>query len=116
VEHDEKTTLRKFEGYDLLTIDDLAELPKNNIIDYLKKQQPTLTKFTDAKIKETRNEIQSRWKMFLYSRVHMGILEPGARERAYLNQGLTRGSPAGFLARLITKFKSFPMTVYTKKI
>ena len=111
-----KTTLRKFEGYDLLTIDDLAELPKNNIIDYLKKTQPTLTKFTDAKIKETRNEIQSRWKMFLYSRVHMGILEPGARERAYLNQGLTRGSPAGFLARLITKFKSFPMTVYTKKL
>ena len=111
-----KTTLRKFEGYDLLTIDDLAELPKDNIIDYLKKTQPKLTKFSDAKIKETRNEIQSRWRMFLYSRVHMGILEPGARERAYLNQGLTRGSTAGFLARLITKFKSFPLTVYTKKL
>ena len=111
-----KTTLRKFEGYDLLTIDDLAELPKNNIIDYLKKTQPTLTKFSDTKIRETRNEIQSRWRMFLYSRVHMGILEPGARERAYLNQGLPRGSSSGFLARLITKFKSFPTTVYTKKL
>ena len=111
-----KTTLKKFEGYDLLTIDDLAELPKDNIIDYLKKTQPKLTKISDAKIKQTRNEIQSRWRMFLYSRVHMGILEPGARERAYLNQGLTRGSTAGFLARLITKFKSFPLTVYTKKL
>lgn len=111
-----KTTLRKFEGYDLLTIDDLAELPKDNIIDYLKKTQPTLTKFSDSKIKKTRDEIQSRWRMFLYSRVHMGILEPGARERAYLNQGLTRGSSSGFLARLITKFKSFPLTVYTKKL
>ena len=111
-----KTTLKKFEGYDLLTIDDLAELPKDNIIDYLKKTQPKLTKISDAKIKQTRNEIQSRWRMFLYSRVHMGILEPGARERAYLNQGLTRGSTSGLLARLITKFKSFPLTVYTKKL
>ena len=99
-----------------MTIDDLAELPKDNIINYLKKTQPKLTKISDVKIKQTRNEIQSRWRMFLYSRVHMSILEPGARERAYLNQGLTRGSSAGFLARLITKFKSFPTTVYTKKL
>jgi hypothetical protein len=54
--------------------------------------------------------------MFLYSRVHHGVLEPGARERAILHQGLERGTTAGLLNRLIVKFKSFPVTVYTKKL
>jgi hypothetical protein len=111
-----KTSLREFEGYQLLTIDNLSELPKNDIIDYLKIKQPQLEKITDKKINEIRNDIQSKWRMFLYSRVHHGVLEPGARERAILHQGLERGSTTGLLARLIGKFKSFPVTVYTKKI
>ena len=47
-----KTSLREFEGYQLLTIDNLSELPKNDIIDYLKIKQPQLEKITDKKINE----------------------------------------------------------------
>jgi len=111
-----KTSLREFEGYELLTIDNIAEIPKNDIIDYLKIKQPELKKINDKKINEIRNDIQSKWRMFLYSRVHHGVLEPGARERAILHQGLERGTTAGLLNRLIVKFKSFPVTVYTKKL
>jgi len=111
-----KTTLREFEGYELLTIDDLSELPKNDIISYLKIKEPQLKKISDKKINEVRNDIQSKWRMFLYDRVHHGVLEPGARERAILHQGLERGSTAGLLNRLVVKFKSFPTTVYTRKL
>jgi hypothetical protein len=111
-----KTSLREFEGYELLTIDNIAEIPKNDIIDYLKIKQPALKKINDKKINEIKNDIQSKWRMFLYSRVHHGVLEPGARERAILHQGLERGTTAGLLNRLIVKFKSFPVTVYTKKL
>lgn len=111
-----KTTLREFEGYELLTIDDLAELPKNDIINYVKIKEPQLKKISDKKVNEVRNDIQSKWRMFLYDRVHHGVLEPGARERAILHQGLERGSTAGLLNRLVVKFKSFPTTVYTRKL
>lgn len=111
-----KTALKEFEGYELLTIDDLVNITDNDIVSYLSKTQPELKKITNKKIKETRQSIQSKWRMFLYDRTHHGVLEPGARERSILNQGFERGTTAGLLLRLMTKFKSFPTTVYTRKL
>tara|TARA_R110001606_G_C15381629_1_gene650486 strand:+ start:616 stop:3150 length:2535 start_codon:yes stop_codon:yes gene_type:complete len=111
-----KSTLREFEGYELLTLENFKDIPKNDIISYLNKTQPTLKKITDKKIKETQDMMQSKWRMFLYDRTHHGVLEPGARERSILNQGFERGTTAGLLMRLMTKFKSFPTTVYTRKL
>jgi hypothetical protein len=111
-----KTALKEFEGYELLTIDDLVNITDNDIVSYLSKTQPELKKITNRKIKETRQSIQSKWRMFLYDRTHHGVLEPGARERSILNQGFERGTTAGLLLRLMTKFKSFPTTVYTRKL
>jgi len=111
-----KSTLREFEGYELLTLENFKDIPKSDIVSYLNKTQPKLKKITDKKIKETQDMMQSKWRMFLYDRTHHGVLEPGARERSILNQGFERGTTAGLLIRLMTKFKSFPTTVYTRKL
>lgn len=111
-----KTSLKKFEDYDLLTVEDIKDIPDNDIISYIKKTQPKLKKISNKKIKDTRNSVQSKWRMFLYDRTHHGVLEPGARERSILNQGFERGTTSGLLLRLMTKFKSFPTTVYTRKL
>ena len=111
-----KTSLKKFEDYDLLTVENIQDIPKQDIISYIKATQPKLKKISDKKIKDTKDEVQSKWRMFLYDRTHHGVLEPGARERSILNQGFERGTTAGLLLRLMTKFKSFPVTVYTRKL
>ena len=111
-----KTSLKKFEDYDLLTVEDIKDIPDNDIISYIQKTEPKLKKITNKKIKDTRDSVQSKWRMFLYDRTHHGVLEPGARERSILNQGFERGTTAGLLLRLATKFKSFPTTVYTRKL
>jgi hypothetical protein len=111
-----KTSLKEFEGYNLLTVDNIKEITTEDALNYLKKTKPDIKKFSNKQINDFKEEVQSKWRIFLNDRVHHGTLEPGARERSILNQGFERGTTAGFLLRLMTKFKSFPTTVYTRKL
>jgi hypothetical protein len=111
-----KTSLKEFEGYNLLTVDNIKEITTEDALDYLKKTKPDVKKFSNKQINDFKQEVQSKWRIFLNDRVHHGVLEPGARERSILNQGFERGTTTGLLLRLMTKFKSFPTTVYTKKL
>lgn len=111
-----KTSLKEFEGYNLLTVDNIKEITTEDALDYLRKTKPDIKKFSNKQINDFKQEVQSKWRIFLNDRVHHGTLEPGARERSILNQGFERGTTAGLLMRLMTKFKSFPTTVYTRKL
>ncbi len=46
----------------------------------------------------------------------IAIPTPGAKERAIMNQGLMRGTPAGEAIRTIMQLKAFPITYLTKGI
>jgi hypothetical protein len=46
----------------------------------------------------------------------IAIPTPGAKERAIMNQGLMRGTPAGEAIRTIMQLKAFPITYLTKGV
>jgi len=111
-----KTSLKEFDGYNLLTVDNIKEITTEDALAYLKKSKPESKKFSAEQINEFKQEVQSKWRIFLYDRTHHGVLEPGARERSILNQGFEKGTTSGLLLRLMTKFKSYGVTVYTRQL
>ena len=49
-------------------------------------------------------------------RADFAVPMPSASERAIMNLGTQDGTPLGIAARLITQFKSFPITVLHKSL
>lgn len=111
-----KTTLKKIEGYDLLTVDNIKEISDADANAYLLKTKPQYKKFSKRQIENFKKDVQSKWRMFLYDRTHHGVLEPGARERAWLNQGFEKGTAMGQILRMMTQFKSFATTLFNRQI
>ena len=111
-----KTKLTDAEGRKFLTLKNVDDMPNDMIIDYIKKFKPEIKKITDKKILEVKQEIQSNWRMFLYDRIHFAILEPGAREKAFITRGARKGDVLGELWHMATQFKTFPIIVVMKAL
>lgn len=62
---------------------------------------------TDA---EYRRFIADNFSVYLQDMGRLAITEPGARERATLNQGLKTDTPLGAVLALATQYWSFPLT------
>lgn len=72
------------------------------------------TGMTEAQQNALRTDVENRlWNLYK-SEAEMAVIEPGARERAIMRQGLGRGTPAGVAIRQLMLFKSFGTTVLTK--
>jgi len=111
-----KTTLSDFEGNKYLTIENIDEISDLDILNYLKETNPQIKKFSAKKIKDTKKEIQSNWRVMIHDRVHHGIIEPARREKAIMNRGFKKGTVEGELLAMLWQFKSFGLSVYTKPI
>ena len=109
-----KTSLKDFEGRKYLTLENIDQIPKEEVIDYLKTTKPEFKSFSERQISLAKKEIQSAYRMLLIDRTLHGPIEPGARERAMLNRGTKRGSVEGELLRLMTNLKSYAVSVATK--
>ena len=109
-----KTSLKDFEGKKFLTLENIDQISNKDLLDYLKATKPEFKEFTQKQIDNLRREIQSQYRMLLIDRTLHGPIEPGARENAILNQGFKRGTVGGELIRLITQFKSYGLSVFTK--
>lgn len=55
-----------------------------------------------------------KFRTYISDRVDFATLSPGAQERAFLTQGLKRGTVEGELLRFFSQFKSFPVTMISK--
>jgi hypothetical protein len=111
-----KTRLVDAEGRKFLTLKNLDDIPNEMVSNYITKFKPDIKKITDKKILEVKKEIQSSWRMFLYDRIHFAILEPTAREKAFISRGFRKGDVLGELWHMATQFKSFPITVVMKAL
>lgn len=65
-------------------------------------------------VREGRNTLESKFGVYLRDQISFSVIEPGVKERAWLNQGLQAGTPLREAINLLTQFKQFPLTVVRK--
>lgn len=61
-----------------------------------------------------KDKLEDKLRGYIIDRVDYATITPDARERAILTQGSRRGTVWGELSRVMTQFKSFPVTVLSK--
>ena len=61
-----------------------------------------------------KDELRTKLSAYYSDSADAAVPTPGARERNIMNQGTERGTPLGEALRMITQFKSFPITFVTK--
>ncbi len=63
---------------------------------------------------EAREDLALKLYAYFADRGEYAVLNPGARERAMLRQGMRAGTPEGEAIRFITQFKAFPAAMISK--
>lgn len=69
-----------------------------------------------TKIKDTKIELETKLRTFVYDRVTAGVIEPDTVTHAWLNQGTQVGTITGEAWRSVTQFKSFAVSIITRII
>jgi hypothetical protein len=69
---------------------------------------------TNEMRQQFRDDLKTRIAAYYTDSADAAVPTPDARERAIMNQGLERGTPAGEAIRMLSQFKSFPITFVTK--
>ncbi len=86
-----------------------AALAKANQTRKRKLKQPT-----QAMIDKYRDDLATKIATYLTDSADTAIPTPGAKERAFMNQGLERGTVLGEAIRAIMQLKGFPITYVMK--
>lgn len=69
-----------------------------------------------AKAEKFRREVRNKMATYFSSEVKIAMNEAGPYERALLNRGTSQDQVMGVVARLISQFKSYPLTILTKSM
>jgi len=77
------------------------------------RQRP-LRKATSTMIQKYRDDLSTKISTYLTDSADTAIPTPGAKERAFMNQGTARGTIAGEALRAIGQLKGFPITMVMK--
>lgn len=96
------------DGRSYLTPDLVQQLPDSA---FSRLGAKTANQAADARAK-TANALRS----YYLDRIDTAIPQPGARERAILNQGLAADTPTGIALRLIGQFKQYPVSLLTRVV
>ena len=73
-----------------------------------------LKKATATMIQKYRDDLSTKISTYLTDSADTAIPTPGAKERAFMNQGTARGTIAGEALRAIGQLKGFPITMVMK--
>ncbi len=73
-----------------------------------------IKKPTQAAIDKYKNDLATKYSMYITDSADTAIPTPGAKEKAYLNLGTERGTVVGEAVRAFMQFKAFPVTYVTK--
>jgi hypothetical protein len=92
------------DGREYMVADTIMDLPDEVL-------RPILgDRLTPARAKALKREIAEQYRTYLVDRGNTGVLEPGARERAWMTSGSRPGTVVGELLRRFWQFKSFSVT------
>lgn len=115
---DEFALIRKLDkkgpdGREYVFAEMLEQLEPAQIDGFVSKRTGN-TNVTNAMRQEFIDDLRTRISAYYADSADAAVPTPGARERAIMNQGLMRGTPAGEAIRMVTQFKSFPITFVTR--
>lgn len=71
-------------------------------------------KESTAATKKAKTELEEKLRTYFADRIDIAVPTPGAAERKFLTFGTQSGTPLGEGLRLLTMFKSFPLTISRK--
>jgi hypothetical protein len=86
----------------------------DDVIDPIIRDRRNTLNVTDAMRQEFKDELRTKFAAYLTDSADTAIPTPGARERAFMNQGLPRGTVGGEAFRLVMQLKGFPITYVMK--
>ena len=95
-----------------VTPDALKNVPESSIIDLVNEKG-----WKDSSTARSRvmDELEGKLRTYFTDRIDYAVPTPGAAERKFLTFGAQSGTPLGEGLRMLTMFKSFPVTI-TRKI
>ena len=93
-----------------LTAEGVDELTDAAINTYSKRN------LSQREIRNFKRDLETTWRTVLADQATHGTPEPDAAVRAFMNQGLQKGTGMGETIRFIGQFKSFPVTIWKKII
>lgn len=99
-------------GEKFMTTSALQNIPLSSIDDLVNAKGWKVTQASRARV---RDELEQKLRVYFTDRIDMAVPTPGAGERKFLTLGTQAGTPLGESLRLLSMFKSFPLTV-TRKI
>lgn len=114
---DEKlwNTIRKLDvekaddGKEFFSVRNIDNLSKEQILDLM-----NLKKATQRQIDLYRDTLKAKVSGMFLDRSSYAVIEPDARTRAFMKQGLMAGTGMGEAIRFFFQFKAFPMAILQK--
>lgn len=98
-------------GENFMTTNALKNIPDSSIDALvLAKNQ----KVSPASRQRMRDSVEEKLRTYYVDRIDIAVPTPGAAERKFLTLGTQAGTPLGEALRLLTMFKSFPLTIGRK--
>ena len=102
---------RDFDGDKLLAPEDVAAVDRSHYAALLESQG---VKVTERRIADLREEMAMKVRTYLSDRTSFAVIEPSAREAAFMQRGTRPGTVFGEFARFIGELKAFPVTAVSK--
>lgn len=99
-------------GENYMTPDALKNVPLNSWDDLVHAKGWKVTNTSRSRV---RDQLEEKLRTYFTDRIDIAVPTPGSAERKFLTFGTQAGTPLGEGLRLLTMFKSFPLTV-TRKI
>ncbi len=106
-----KAQTELFEGDRLLTPEAVAAVDRVHYEELLRSQG---IKITDSRIASLREEMSDKVRTYFQDRTSFAVIEPGAREAAFMTGGTQPGTREGELFRFLGELKAFPVTAVMK--
>lgn len=103
------------DGAGLLMPDKARELSDAAVSNYLRTTGIVETP-SARDIANAREDLATKLSTYYADQVRESLTMGGARERSLLGMGLSRGTVAGEMARIVMQFKQFPLTFMTKHL
>lgn len=86
----------------------------DDVIDSIIRDKTGVLDITDKMRQELKDDLRTKFSAYLTDSADTAIPTPGARERAFMNQGLPRGTVGGEAIRMVMQLKGFPITYIMK--
>lgn len=100
--------LKTADGQAFMGAEGLATVPRAVLENYIQQVGRTVS---DVSVQNLRDDLAGALRAMTIDRMHLAVLEPSARTRAFMRRGTQPGTVPGELLRYIGQFKSFPVAM-----